>query len=169
MLILQNDKGNQYSTTTIVAAITSSKKKKPLPTHVSLTADGLEKRSIVLLEQLRTVDIQRLGRYRVVGGTAFNGPSEISRKVIHSILQQNPPAGGAEIMVTPTLEHFSGNPQEVIEILKELQEHDIQVATAKKEPMLTCLPFYLDIYTTFTSAIARMTGEHKIPENTHTM
>lgn len=63
VLILQNDKGNQYSTTTIVAAITSSKKKKPLPTHVSLTADGLEKRSIVLLEQLRTVDIQRLGRY----------------------------------------------------------------------------------------------------------
>lgn len=107
--------------------------------------------------------------YRVVGGTAFNGPSEISRKVIHSILQQNPPAGGAEIIVTPTLEHLSGNPQEVIEILKELQEHDIQVTTTKKEPMLTCLPFYLDIYTTFTSAIARMTGEHKIPENTHTM
>lgn len=63
VLILQNDKGNQHSTTTIGAAITSSKKKKPLPTHVTLTADGLERRSIVLLEQLRTVDIRRLGRY----------------------------------------------------------------------------------------------------------
>lgn len=63
VLILQNDKGNQHSTTTIVAAITSSKKKKPLPTHVTLTTDGLERRSIVLLEQLRTVDIRRLGRY----------------------------------------------------------------------------------------------------------
>lgn len=63
VLILQNDKGNQHSTTTIVAAITSSKKKKPLPTHVTLTADGLERLSIVLLEQLRTVDIRRLGRY----------------------------------------------------------------------------------------------------------
>ena len=63
VLILQNNKGNQHSTTTIVAAITSSKKKKPLPTHVTLTADGLERRSIVLLEQLRTVDIRRLGRY----------------------------------------------------------------------------------------------------------
>ena len=62
VLILQNDIGNMYSPTTIVAAITSQIKKGKLPTHVELDAQryGLEKDSVVLLEQIRTIDKSRL-------------------------------------------------------------------------------------------------------------
>ncbi len=62
VLILQNDIGNTYSPTTIVAAITSRIKRAKLPTHIELKADryDLEKDSVVLLEQLRTIDKQRL-------------------------------------------------------------------------------------------------------------
>ncbi|MGE5558873.1 MAG: type II toxin-antitoxin system PemK/MazF family toxin [Bacillota bacterium] len=62
VLVLQNDIGNTYSPTTIVAAITSQIKKGKLPTHVELSAQryGLEKDSVILLEQIRTVDKQRL-------------------------------------------------------------------------------------------------------------
>lgn len=61
VLVVQNDVGNKYSPTVIVAAITSQTKTK-LPTHVQLNATqgGLSKDSIVLLEQLRTIDKQRL-------------------------------------------------------------------------------------------------------------
>ncbi|WP_347491255.1 type II toxin-antitoxin system PemK/MazF family toxin [Desulfoscipio sp. XC116] len=62
VLILQNDIGNQYSPTTIVAAITSQISKAKLPTHVELPAekDGLGKNSVILLEQIRTIDKSRL-------------------------------------------------------------------------------------------------------------
>lgn len=61
VLIISNDIGNRHSPTVIAAAITSKTKIK-LPTHVSLKEiAALEKHSIVLLEQLRTVDKQRLG------------------------------------------------------------------------------------------------------------
>ena len=62
VLILQNDIGNTYSPTTIVAAITSKIKRAKLPTHIELKANqyDLEKDSVVLLEQLRTIDKQRL-------------------------------------------------------------------------------------------------------------
>ena len=62
VLIIQNDIGNTYSPTTIVAAITSQIKKGKLPTHIELSAEkyGLEKDSVVLLEQIRTIDKQRL-------------------------------------------------------------------------------------------------------------
>ena len=63
VLILQNDTGNKYSPTTIVAAITSRQSKSRLPTHVSITADGLAKDSVVLLEQIRTIDKSRLTEY----------------------------------------------------------------------------------------------------------
>ncbi len=63
VLVLQNDKGNQYSPTTIVAAVTSKTEKTELPTHVKISADGLKAPSIVLLEQLRTIDKARLGDY----------------------------------------------------------------------------------------------------------
>lgn len=63
VVVLQNDIGNQYSPTTIVAAITSRLKKAKLPTHVEIKADkfNLAKNSVVLLEQLRTIDKKRLG------------------------------------------------------------------------------------------------------------
>lgn len=62
VLVIQNDIGNQYSPTTIVAAITSQLEKAKLPTHVELDREmcGLERNSVVLLEQIRTIDKQRL-------------------------------------------------------------------------------------------------------------
>lgn len=62
VLIIQNDIGNKYSPTVIAAAITSQRDKTKLPTHISVDADdcGLAKDSIVLLEQVRTIDKQRL-------------------------------------------------------------------------------------------------------------
>lgn len=62
VLILQNDVGNKYSPTVIVAAITSQINKARIPTHIELSAYeyGLEKDSVILLEQIRTLDKQRL-------------------------------------------------------------------------------------------------------------
>lgn len=61
VLILQNNVGNKYSPTIIVAAITTKVGKLKLPTHVDVASDrGLEKDSVVLLEQLRTIDKQRI-------------------------------------------------------------------------------------------------------------
>ena len=62
VLVVQNDVGNKYSPTIIVAAVTSQTGKAKLPTHVQLNANqgGLSKDSVVLLEQLRTIDKQRL-------------------------------------------------------------------------------------------------------------
>ncbi len=62
-IILQNDKGNQYSKTTIVAAVTGELDKAKLPTHILFTAEGLSKKSLALLEQIRTIDKMRLGKY----------------------------------------------------------------------------------------------------------
>jgi mRNA interferase MazF len=62
VLILQNDIGNRFSPTVIVAAITAQIQKAKLPTHVELKAEpeGLERDSVILLEQIRTIDKQRL-------------------------------------------------------------------------------------------------------------
>ena len=62
VLIIQNDVGNRYSPTVIAAAITSRMSKTRLPTHIDIYADrvGLAKNSVVLLEQIRTLDKKRL-------------------------------------------------------------------------------------------------------------
>ena len=62
VLIIQNDVGNRYSPTVIAAAITSRMGKTRLPTHIDIHADkvGLAKDSVVLLEQIRTLDKRRL-------------------------------------------------------------------------------------------------------------
>lgn len=62
VLIVQNDVGNRHSPTVIAAAITSRLDKAKLPTHISLDAAscGLQRDSIVLLEQIRTIDKKRL-------------------------------------------------------------------------------------------------------------
>jgi len=62
VLIIQNDIGNKYSPTVICAAITSQINKAKLPTHIELDAEkySLVKNSVVLLEQIRTVDKKRL-------------------------------------------------------------------------------------------------------------
>ncbi len=63
VLIVQNDVGNRYSPTVIAAAITSKMGKTRLPTHIDINADkvGLQKDSVILLEQIRTIDKKRLG------------------------------------------------------------------------------------------------------------
>ena len=62
VLIIQNDIGNRFSPTVIAAAITSRESKANLPTHIRLYADnsGLTRDSVVLLEQIRTIDKRRL-------------------------------------------------------------------------------------------------------------
>lgn len=62
VLVIQNDIGNKYSPTIIIAAITSQINKAKLPTHIEINAPdyGLPKDSVVLLEQIRTIDKRRL-------------------------------------------------------------------------------------------------------------
>ncbi len=68
VLIVQNDTGNKYSPTVIAAAITSKTSKNKLPTHIEVSAaipidgenSGLAKNSVILLEQIRTIDKRRL-------------------------------------------------------------------------------------------------------------
>ncbi len=65
VLVVQNDIGNKYSPTVIVAAITSQIDKAKLPTHVEISAQKsrLEKNSVILLEQIRTIDKKRLQQW----------------------------------------------------------------------------------------------------------
>ena len=63
VVILQNNKGNLHSRTKIVAAITGELDKPNLPTHVIFKSDCMKKESMVLLEQIRTIDKSRLGRF----------------------------------------------------------------------------------------------------------
>ena len=78
VLIIQNDTGNRYSPTVIAAAITSRLDKTDLPTHIGVSggqaASGLSCNSVVLLEQVRTIDKRRL-RERV----GMLSESEMSR------------------------------------------------------------------------------------------
>jgi mRNA interferase MazF len=62
VLIVQNDVGNKYSPTVIAAAITSQINKAKLPTHIEISAQeyGLAKDSVILLEQIRTIDKKRI-------------------------------------------------------------------------------------------------------------
>jgi len=69
-LIIQNDVGNKHSPTIIVAAITSKAMKTTLPTHCILSdQNGLDRESIVLLEQIRTIDKRRLKEHLGALGT----------------------------------------------------------------------------------------------------
>ena len=65
VLIVQNDTGNRHSPTVIAAAITSQMGKAKLPTHIEVAAQccGLPKDSVILLEQIRTIDKQRLKEF----------------------------------------------------------------------------------------------------------
>ena len=65
VLIIQNDVGNRYSPTVIVSAITSRMGKTKMPTHIGVTASegGLSRDSVILLEQIRTLDKRRLREY----------------------------------------------------------------------------------------------------------
>lgn len=62
VLIIQNDRGNHFSPTVIVAAITAKMAKPKLPTHIGIKAaeTGISKDSVILLEQIRTIDKSRM-------------------------------------------------------------------------------------------------------------
>ena len=60
VVIVQNNMGNKHAPTTIVAPITSQLGKKPLPTHILFNGCGIPKDSVILLEQIRTIDKGRL-------------------------------------------------------------------------------------------------------------
>lgn len=63
VMILQNDIGNYYSPTTVVASITGRTGKNDVPTHTKIVCAGLPRTSIILLEQLRTIDKSRIKKY----------------------------------------------------------------------------------------------------------
>ncbi len=79
VLIVQNDVGNKYSPTVIAAAITSQHDKSRMPTHINVNGDscGLSKDSVVLLEQVRTIDKQRLKER--MGNLSNNDMNKIDR------------------------------------------------------------------------------------------
>ena len=78
VLIIQNDVGNRHSPTVICAAITSKMNKAKLPTHIELPAstNGLNRDSVVLLEQLRTIDKSRL--HDLIGQVSPEGMQRIN-------------------------------------------------------------------------------------------
>jgi mRNA interferase MazF len=82
VLVVQNDIGNQHSPTTIVLAITSQINKAKLPTHIEIKAAeyGLEKDSVILAEQVRTIDKSRLKHRLALLG------SEIMRQVEQALI-----------------------------------------------------------------------------------
>ena len=88
VLVVQNDIGNKYSPTVIAAAITSKLDKAKLPTHIELSSKeyGLEKDSVVLLEQIRTIDKtrlkERIGRLNTFKMNQVNKAMMISLGVI---------------------------------------------------------------------------------------
>ena len=81
VLVVQNDVGNKYSPTVIAAAVTSQINKAKLPTHIELCATdyGLLKDSVVLLEQIRTIDKKRLKSY--VGELVYGEITAVDRKI----------------------------------------------------------------------------------------
>lgn len=83
VLVVQNDVGNKHSPTTIVAAITSRKTKARLPTHVNIQVNGMEKNSMVLLEQIRTIDKTRLNEY--VGMADKETMEKIDKAIVVSL------------------------------------------------------------------------------------
>ena len=93
VLIIQNDTGNKFSPTVIAAAITSKEKRSDLPTHVNLgTEFGLREPSIVMLEQIRTIDKTRLGRYV---GRVDAKTMRLVEKAVNVSLGQAGSTGGA--------------------------------------------------------------------------
>ena len=89
VLIIQNDIGNKYSPTVIAAAITSQKDKTKLPTHIQVNASGcgLAKDSIVLLEQVRTIDKERLKEK--MGSLDMNSMDRVNRALTVSFGLEN--------------------------------------------------------------------------------
>lgn len=88
VIIIQNDVGNRFSPTVIVTAVTSRfHKKRALPTHVPIENEVLEKQSLVLLEQIRTIDKSRL--IEKLGKVTEQNMKEIERAINISLALNN--------------------------------------------------------------------------------
>lgn len=85
VIIIQNDIGNRYSPTVIVAAITSQINKAKLPTHVEISSEeyGLNRDSVVLLEQIRTLDKKRLKEK--IGHMTEDGMKKVNKSLLISL------------------------------------------------------------------------------------
>lgn len=85
ILIVQNDTGNKFSPTVICAAITSQLNKAKLPTHIELNANefGLVKNSVILLEQIRTLDKRRLKER--IGELSFSQMEKVNTALLISL------------------------------------------------------------------------------------
>lgn len=86
VLIIQNDIGNKYSPTVIIAAITSQIYKAKIPTHIELSCkefQGLQKDSVVLLEQLRTLDKRRLKEK--IGALTYSKMEKVNNALLISL------------------------------------------------------------------------------------
>ena len=85
VLVVQNDIGNKYSPTVIAAAITSKLNKAKLPTHIELSSKeyGLEKDSVVLLEQIRTIDKSQ--KKEKIGELSTAKMSQVNRAMLISL------------------------------------------------------------------------------------
>lgn len=84
VLVVQNDTGNRYSPTVIAAAVTSKIHKARLPTHIELPqAFGLQKDSVILLEQIRTIDKRRL--MSRIGELPPSTMSRVNRAILISL------------------------------------------------------------------------------------
>ena len=83
VIVVQNNTGNRYSPTIIVVAVSSKVYKKDLPVHVDLTSNCLPKKSIALLEQVRTIDKKRLKEY--VGRVSKREMREIEKALYISL------------------------------------------------------------------------------------
>ena len=83
VVVIQNNKGNRHSKTVIIAPLTTSPIKPPLPTHVEIHAEGLRSTSIVLLEQIRTIDKQRISRY--IGSVSGSDMKQIEQAILISL------------------------------------------------------------------------------------
>ena len=85
MLVVQNDVGNKFSPTVIAAAVTSKINKAKLPTHIELPSNeyGLNKDSVILLEQIRTLDKRRLKER--IGELPSDTMSKVDRAILISL------------------------------------------------------------------------------------
>lgn len=85
VLVVQNDVGNKFSPTIIAAAVTSKINKAKLPTHIELPSNlyGLNKDSVILLEQLRTLDKRRLREK--IGELSFDTMNKVDKAILISL------------------------------------------------------------------------------------
>ncbi len=83
VVILQNNKGNHYSPTVIVAPLTTKTGKPILPTHVEVNTEGLRNTSIILLEQIRTIDKKRIKSY--IGAVSDDKMKQIGNAILKSM------------------------------------------------------------------------------------